>query len=96
MSKFWLSGAVVAMVCAGGLPPLAAQAEDQPPIGCGDAKIDGSTAEQAHRKIAAAGYADITDLKKGCDNFWHGKAMKDGAPTGVVLSPDGRVMPEGR
>ena len=37
----------------------------------------------------------IHDLEKGCDNFWHGKADKDGTAVNVVLSPQGSVMVEG-
>ena len=58
-------------------------------------RIDGSTAEQARHKIVAAGYQHVNDLRKGCDNYWHGRAMKDGTPVGVVLSPQGEVMIEG-
>jgi hypothetical protein len=57
-------------------------------------RIDGSTADQAKRKIEAAGYDQVGDLKKGCDNYWHGHAMKDGAPVNVVLSPEGGVKTE--
>ncbi len=58
-------------------------------------KIDGSTADQARHKIEAAGYTQVSDLKKGCDNYWHAIAMKDGASVGVVVSPTGEVMTEG-
>lgn len=57
-------------------------------------RIDGSTADQAKRQIEAAGYDQVGDLKKGCDNYWHGRAMKDGAPVNVVLSPAGDVKTE--
>jgi hypothetical protein len=59
------------------------------------AKIDKSTADDAKRKMQKAGYSRIHDLKKGCDNYWHGIAVKDGNETHVVLSPQGTVMPEG-
>ena len=98
MRKF-ASFAALAMVTTLALPPLAAAADDDQPIACSAealAKIDGSTADDARRKMAAAGYTQITGLKKGCDNFWHGQAIKDGAPTGVVLAPDGRVQSEPR
>ncbi len=68
------------------------------PAGAGCApgdRIDGSTADDAKRQMEAAGYEQIADLKKGCDNYWHGRALKDGAPVGVVLSPQGEVMTEG-
>lgn len=57
-------------------------------------KIDGTTAEMAKKKMADAGFRQITDLKKGCDNFWHATAVKDGSESAVVLTPDGRVMRE--
>ena len=58
-------------------------------------KIDGSTAAQAKQEIEAAGYEQVRVLKKGCDNYWHGTARKDGAAVNVVLSPDGQVVVEG-
>ena len=33
--------------------------------------------------------------RKGCDNFWHGVAVKDGQQTRIVVSPEGEVRPEG-
>ena len=58
-------------------------------------KIDSSTADQARKKIEAAGFREVRDLKKSCDNYWHGRAMKDGAPVRIVLSPRGQVQTEG-
>ena len=49
----------------------------------------------ARKKIEAAGFQTIHDLSKGCDNFWHGQAAKDGKPVNVVLSPQGQVTIEG-
>lgn len=57
--------------------------------------IDGSTADDARRAIEAAGFRDVHDLKKSCDNFWHGRATLNGQPVNVVLSPAGKVMLEG-
>lgn len=59
------------------------------------AKIDKSTATQAKSKIEKAGFRQVKGLKKGCDNYWHATATKDGNQTHVVLSPNGKVMPEG-
>lgn len=90
---------VVLAMAAGAAQAPRAMAEELPPIRCEAdalAKIDRSTADDARRKIAAAGYTRITGLKKGCDNFWHAQAVKDGAPTGVLLAPDGRVQAEAR
>jgi hypothetical protein len=58
-------------------------------------KINGTTAAQARKKIEAAGYRKVGDLKKGCDNSWHGTAEKDGGRVHVVLNPQGLVLPEG-
>jgi len=56
--------------------------------------IDGSTADDARRKIEAAGFTDVHALKKSCDNFWHGNATLTGRPVNVVLSPSGKAMLE--
>lgn len=56
--------------------------------------LDGTTVAGTRAKIIAAGFTDVRDLRKGCDNFWHAKAMKDGVETGVVVTPDGRVLTE--
>ncbi len=58
-------------------------------------KINSTTATQARKKIEAAGYHKVGDLKKGCDNSWHGTAEKDGGRVHVVLNPQGLVLPEG-
>jgi hypothetical protein len=49
-------------------------------------RIDGTTVDQVKHKIVAAGYSQVSGLKKGCDNYWHAIAMKDGASIGVVVS----------
>ncbi len=56
--------------------------------------IDGSTADDACKKIETAGFTDVHALNKSCDNFWHGKAALTGRPVNVVLSPSGTVMLE--
>jgi len=58
-------------------------------------RIDRTTVADARKAIEAAGYSQVRDLKKGCDNFWHGTATKDGNPAYVVVSPKGEVMTEG-
>jgi len=57
--------------------------------------IDGSTSDQAKRKLEAAGYRQVRGLHKGCDNVWHGQAMQNGQPVNVMLSPDGQALVEG-
>ena len=58
-------------------------------------RIDGTTAGQAKHQIESAGYNHVTGLSKGCDNYWHAIAMKDGSSVGVVVSQTGEVMTEG-
>jgi hypothetical protein len=59
------------------------------------AKVDGSTAEAATKKLQAAEFRQIRDLKKGCDSFWHATATKNGIASKVSLSPQGVVTVEG-
>ncbi|MEZ5829636.1 MAG: hypothetical protein R3D05_00475 [Dongiaceae bacterium] len=56
--------------------------------------IDSSTADDACKKIEAVGFTNVHELKKSCDNFWHGRAVLSGHPVRVVLSPAGKVMLE--
>jgi len=58
-------------------------------------RIDSSTAAAATKKMESAGFRQVRDLKKGCDNFWHGVAVKDGSETHVGLTPQGQVRSEG-
>jgi hypothetical protein len=58
-------------------------------------KIDKTTVNDARKVIETAGYRQVRDLRKGCDNYWHGVATKDGNPVYVVVSPKGEVMTEG-
>jgi hypothetical protein len=58
-------------------------------------RIDKTTAGETKKKLEAAGYKQVSDLMKGCDNTWHAKAMKDGAPARVAVSSSGQIMPEG-
>jgi hypothetical protein len=58
-------------------------------------RIDDTTADWAMEKAAAAGYSGVTMERKGCDNFWHGVASKDGQTGRIVVSPAGEVTPEG-
>lgn len=96
MGNAGLVAAISCVVLAGG--PAAAQTAGGaavPGPGCHFGEvIDGSTADDARSKIEAAGFIDVHDLKKSCDNFWHGKAILSGRAVNVVLTPDGRVMLE--
>src|SRR5262245_2741270 len=80
------------------LPPAMAQSAAVIQVaGCeAGTKIDGTTAAQTKKKIEAAGYTQVKDLQKGCDNVWHGTAVnKDGVGGNVMVTPQGEVMPEG-
>ena len=57
-------------------------------------KLDSSTAADARKKLEAAGYSQVRDLKKGCDNVWHAKAVKDGGAVNLALTPDGQIRRE--
>lgn len=59
-------------------------------------KIDASSLGSARKKMEMAGFSQIRDLKKGCDNFWHATSLKDGEMVNIVLSPEGQVMVEGK
>lgn len=41
-------------------------------------------------KIEPAGFHQVRNLQKSCDNFWHGSAVKDGSESDIVLTPQGR------
>jgi hypothetical protein len=84
-----LSGAAQAESQAGGNTPIQLAACDP-----GD-RIDGTTATETRRKIEAAGYSQVRDLMKGCDNYWHASAVKDGIRENVVVTPQGEVWPDG-
>lgn len=60
-----------------------------------DERIDGTTADQAKRRMEGASFSAVHGLTKGCDNVWHGLAMKNGASVHVAVQPQGQVMQEG-
>ena len=57
-------------------------------------KSDNTTAADAKKKLEAAGYAQVRDLKKGCDNVWHAKAVKGAQAVNLALTPQGQVFIE--
>jgi len=79
--------AMLTLIDAAGVPASAA-------CGASD-RIDGTTADSAKQKMEAEGYSQIRDPRKGCDNYWHGRAFKDGLDVNVLVTPEGEVMPEG-
>lgn len=77
-------------------PPVLSASAQQMRNNCSpEDKIDNSTLPQAKKKMEAAGYTQVKNLMKGCDNYWHGIAMKGGSEIRIVLSPQGQVMQEG-
>lgn len=88
-----LMAAALAAVAFGIGPQITASALAQNNCEYGE-RIDGTTAADAKRKFAAAGFPTVRSLKKGCDNYWHGIAERNGQELGVVLSPEGTVMQE--
>jgi len=58
-------------------------------------RIDATTAAQAKKHAESAGYSQVRMERKGCDNVWHGFAIKGGGSVRVAVSPSGEVMPEG-
>jgi len=99
MIRHWLAAPAVVALLAGVVSlhyAGTARAGDPPPIGCeASDKIDGSTAADARKKMNAAGYQQVSELKKGCGNYWNGLAIKDGVWTHVSVSPQGTVQPAG-
>jgi hypothetical protein len=99
MHKYSLAGpAAIALLASLAFSSFAgiARADDLPAIGCeASDRIDGTSAADARKEMNAAGYTNVTELKKGCGNFWNGLAMKDGVATHVSVSPQGVVRPGG-
>ena len=58
-------------------------------------KINNTTADDARKRMEEAGYTQVHDLRKGCDNAWHATAMKDGVQVFVVWNKEGQVLTEG-
>ena len=99
MIRHWLAGPAALALLAGAVSlhfANSAHADNLPPIRCeANDRIDGSSANDAQKKLNAAGYHQVNGLKKGCDNYWHGTATKDGVATHVSLAPHGLIRPEG-
>lgn len=90
--SIFAAAALVALIAAGAaidMPAAIAAGNCDP-----DDKLDNSTAADAKKKLEAAGYGQVRELKKGCDNVWHAKAVKDGAAVNLALSPNGQIRRE--
>lgn len=97
VSRLTMSGAAAAAILMlGAALPVHAQDATQPTNNCAPGeKIDGTTANDARQKMEAAGFTDVTQLYKGCDNVWHGQARANGNPVNVMVGPDNVVRQEG-
>lgn len=57
--------------------------------------IDKTTVEATRDRLLKAGYKNPLHLRKGCDNTWHGEAIKDGAEINVAVLSNGRIVRDG-
>ena len=57
-------------------------------------RIDGTSAADAKRRLRGAGYTDVRDLRKGCDNVWHARAQQGGFDVNVAVEPGGQIFRE--
>jgi hypothetical protein len=57
--------------------------------------IDKTTVEEIRDRLIKAGYKNPLHLRKGCDNAWHGTAMRNGEQIDVAVLPDGHIVREG-
>lgn len=57
--------------------------------------INSTTMSDAAKRIGSAGYTQVRDLAKSCDNAWHGTAVLNGSRVRVVWTGEGLVLTEG-
>jgi len=57
--------------------------------------LDKTTVDQIRDRLIKAGYKNPAKLRKGCDNAWHGTAIKDGQAINIAVTSDGRIVQEG-
>jgi hypothetical protein len=58
-------------------------------------RLDKTTVDEIRAKLIKAGYKNPGQLRKGCDNSWHGTATKAGQQVNIAVTPDGHVVEEG-
>jgi hypothetical protein len=58
-------------------------------------RIDKTTVEEIRDKLIKAGYKNPLHLRKGCDNAWHGTAIRNGQQIDVAVTRDGHIVQEG-
>lgn len=69
------------------LPTLPPTASKSPP----PANLPAQTQDQAKAQIEAKGYSRVSDLRRGLEGVWRGKAEKDGVVRSVTLDRAGNV-----
>jgi hypothetical protein len=84
-------GAFAAVQPQAGFHPIAAARAECVP----GTHIDKTTVEQIRDRLIKGGYKNPLHLRKGCDNAWHGTAMKDGQQINVAVTTDGHIVQEG-
>jgi hypothetical protein len=52
------------------------------------------TTDQAKSQIEAAGYSNVSGLRKDTKGIWRGSAVKDGSTVKVTLDADGKISPK--
>jgi len=91
-SAFFSAAALIILAAGPGFPTISVARAS----GCeAGARVNGSTAGDARKKMEKAGFRQVRDLKKGCDSVWHGTAVKDGSEGHVAVTPQGQVLREG-
>ena len=91
IATFAVIGALAAAQPQTGFHPIApARAECAP-----GTHIDKTTVEQIRDRLTKAGYKNPLHLRKGCDNTWHGTAMKNGQQINIAVTADGHIVEEG-
>ncbi len=84
-------GTIAAFQPPGGLTLItAAQAACDP-----GTHIDKTTVDETRDRLIKAGYKNPLHLRKGCDNAWHGTAVKGGRQVNVAVLPDGHIVRDG-
>ena len=61
--------------------------------GAPEAGANSFTEAQASSRIMERGYTNVSELLKGEDGIWRGKAQKDGQSVDVALDFEGNVTP---
>jgi hypothetical protein len=57
--------------------------------------LDKTTIDEIRARLTKAGYTNPQNLRKGCDNTWHGTVTKDGAQINIAVTTDGHIVQEG-